>query len=311
MGGSHVTSALFHGEAIVRRAGTSFSHGSHGASIVQVILDAVQAVSATEARMAARVPVGVGMPGIVTGDGTVLLAPNLGIRNLALNDALLREGLRAHVVNDANAAALAEWYSGAGRGRGSLICVTVGTGIGGGVIIDDRLVSGSAGRGGEIGHLTVAPGGPLCSCGSRGCLEAVSSGSAIARQGQEAAHAGDPCLNDVCAERPGMIDAQMVFEAARRGSARARQIVERAGRYLGQALAGVVCTVDPEVIIIGGGVAMAGDDFIEPVRHALEQSSLYRLRRTPVVRAYHATDAGVIGAAVHAAIAERVLREVR
>ncbi len=303
VGGSHITAGLFDACRLVRRHSIAFIPGSLGKGVPEVVSEAIRRVLPHYDGE----PVGVGMPGVTTQDGIVLLAPNLGLVDFPVQARLREMGYAAHVLNDANAAALAEWYSGAGKGSKTLICVTVGTGIGAGVVVDGRLLVGKSGRGGEIGHMVLMPGGPECSCGTRGCLEALASGQAIARMGRQACSGGDPVLLRLCSDDPCRLEAKTVFEAARAGSQAARQVIEQAAMWLGVALVNVVSVIDPEIIIIGGGVALSGEQFLEPVRRSMEASALCRIAMPPVVRATHGTEAGMLGAAVHAGMSSGVL----
>ena len=307
VGGSHVTSILFDNMVAREHSNITFPPRSKGADIVEIITEAVNAVWRKENPLP---PVGIGIPGIITESGVLELAPNLGLRVFDMVRALNCAGLRAYILNDANAAALGEWHAGAGKGCNSIVCVTVGTGIGSGVVLHGRPLIGAYGRAGEIGHMTVMPGGPECSCGQRGCLEALSSATAIAREGRRLAQAGDEALNDLArgsGHETADISARMVFEAMRLGSKGARQAIETAARWLGMALSSVVVMLDPDVIVVGGGVGQAGEDFLGPVRSALSENVVCALRETPVVQAQLGASAGVTGAAVYAAQREAVL----
>ncbi|MDP2858438.1 MAG: ROK family protein [Bacillota bacterium] len=304
VGGSHIAAGLFDGREFIRRHHVAFAPGSVREDVVEAVAEASSRVTPRQSRL----PVGVGMPGVTSADGVVLLAPNLSLWDFPMQARLRDLGLSAHVINDANAAALAEWHSGAGRGARSLICVTVGTGVGAGIVLDGQVLFGACGRGGEIGHMLVMPGGPECGCGTHGCLEALASGQAIARMGRQACSGGDPVLLRLCSDDPRTLDAKMVFEAARAGSRAASQIVEQAAMWLGIALANVVSVVDPEVIIVGGGVALSGEEFLDAVSRSMEASALCRIRMPAVVRAHHGTDAGLLGAAVFAGLSSGVLR---
>lgn len=306
VGGSHITSGLFDGDQFTRRHHLTFAPGSLGEGVLEAVSEAVSRVLPAYDGL----PVGVGMPGVTSADGVVLMAPNLGLADFPMQARLRDLGLSAYVINDANAAALAEWHSGAGRGARSLICVTVGTGIGAGIVLDGQVLFGACGRGGEIGHMLVMRGGPECGCGTRGCLEALASGQAIARMGRQACSGGDPVLLGMCSNDPCTLDAKMVFEAATAGSRAASQIVEQAAIWLGIALANVVSVVDPEVIIVGGGIALSGEEFLDAVRRSMEASALCRIRIPAVVRAHHGTAAGMLGAAIFAGLSSGVLRRM-
>ncbi len=250
------------------------------------------AVAAWKALAASPVPVeavGIGAPGSLDFDsGIVNFAPNIpGFRDVPLRESLQEAlGLPAAIENDANAAALAEHHLGAARGAGSSFFVTVSTGIGGGLVANGRVWRGAFGQAGEIGHLTVLPGGPVCGCGNRGCLEALASGRALAR--------------DASYAYAGAVDAPELFRRWRAGDALARRIVEGAAGYLGQALADVQKLWDPEVIVIGGGVAVGAGDAWRELVSAAYKSRATGWRTAPLLPALLGADAGVIGAALAA-----------
>ena len=185
-----------------------------------------------------------------------------------------RLGVRACLENDANAAAVGEHVYGAGRGCRHLIYITVRTGIGGGLIIDGRLYRGATGVAGELGHMTIEPDGPVCGCGNRGCLEAFASGTAIAARGEElVAQGGSPLLARLAQEQ-GELTAAIVGQAAEAGDSASRDIIQRAGYYLGVGLASYVNIFNPEVIIIGGGLAKMGELLLGPARAEMEARAM-------------------------------------
>lgn len=247
--------------------------------------------------------VGVGAAGLVDSKrGVVLGAPNLAYRDLAITGLLTaRLGLPAFADNDANAAAWGEARFGAGRGHGDQIMVTVGTGIGGGLILDGAVYRGAHGIGAEVGHMVVLPGGPPCACGVRGCFEQLASGTAIGRRARE--RADEPGASAVLARAGGDRDAitgEHVGEAALAGDAFAREIVAEAGRWLGIGLASLVNILDPAIVVAGGGVvAGTGDLLLEPARAAMAEHTTLRDLRPAVqlVPAALGNDAGVVGAA--------------
>jgi glucokinase len=212
--------------------------------------------------------IGVGAPGPLDNEsGVILRFPNLpGWRNLSLRDALAdRWACPVRVENDANLAALGEWRYGAGRGAHHLVMLTIGTGIGGGVIIGDRLLTGSRGLAGELGHIPVQQDGPRCSCGQSGHLESIASATAIARQIQEKGglRSGGKDNADPSVEA--------IADAARAGNAVAVEVMQRAAHAIGIALSGLVHIFNPERIIIGGGVARTGDWFLQEVDTTLRK----------------------------------------
>ena len=204
--------------------------------------------------------------------GIVLEAPNIpGWVNLPLRKEL-EERFQVPVTlgNDANLAALGEWEYGAGRGHHHLVYLTISTGIGGGVIIDDRLLLGQRGLAAELGHITVLPGGPLCACGHRGHLEAVASGTAIARWVQdEMAHGA---VSSLPANQP--LTAKRIAQAAQAGDELAIAALRRAGDFVGQATADFLHIFNPSIVIIGGGVSRSGSFFMDPLRQSLQEHVL-------------------------------------
>lgn len=252
------------------------------------------------ARLAA---IGLAVPGVVDVpvgrvEFTVALSPDWNgfLAAGALADAI---SLPTRLVNDAQAAALGEHAQGGGRGFRDLLCVTVGTGIGGGLILDGRLYAGSRGMSGVLGHTTVVPEGSPCGCGNRGCLELYASGTAIARDGASAKRAG--CLGDWPDDREP--SPRALAEAARAGNAAAAAIFEQAGTYLGIALGTAVCLLNPGAIVVGGGVSQAGDVLLDPVRREIaRRTAVFSPERggVEVIQSPLGGDAGAIGSAIWA-----------
>jgi glucokinase len=249
------------------------------------------------------VGVGVGAPGPLNPDsGIVFDAPNLsGWRDVPLKQSLeARLSLPVFVEHDATAAALGEWWRGAGRGVSDLIYLTVGTGIGGGIIINDQLVHGVTGTAGEVGHMTIDVDGPPCPCGrSTGCLEALASGRAIARMAREAIAAEvRTAVLAIAGGDPGAVEAAHVVEAARQGDRVAREIFSRAATYLGVGVANLLNLLNPARVIIGGGVSKAGDLLFDPVRRIARQRAFERPGRdAEIVPAALGDDSGPVGVA--------------
>lgn len=181
-------------------------------------------------------------------------------------------GLPTVVENDANATALAEWRFGAGQGANNLVFVTMGTGIGGGIILDGKLYRGTNDLAGEMGHQTILLNGPKCGCGKRGCLEALASGPAIARLARESMRYGrQKRVLELAGGKPNDITAAHVVEAAQAGDAFARQVLEEAGTYMGIGLANIIQILNPERIILGTIAVHAGDLILEPIRAAIRE----------------------------------------
>ena len=229
-------------------------------------------------------------------EGIVLEAPNIpGWTNLPLKK-LLQERFNVPIAigNDANLAALGEWRFGAGIGHHHLVYITVSTGIGGGVIIDNQLLLGSHGLAAELGHITVIPDGPLCSCGQRGHLEAVTSGPAIARWVEQELSQGIPSKLHV--NQP--VTAKDVALAASQGDELAQAALARGGTYLGIAIADYLHIFNPSVVIIGGGVSQSGEAFFDPLRTAMSEhvlSSQY-LENLKLTASALGDDVGLMGA---------------
>ncbi|MGI6308441.1 MAG: ROK family protein [Dethiobacteria bacterium] len=229
---------------------------------------------------------------------TMISSPNLpGWEGFPLEEKLKEKlNLPVLVENDANAAAYGEFVFGAGKGKRNMVNITLGTGIGGGIIIEGEIYRGSGGFAGEIGHLPVLFGGPPCGCGRRGCLESLASGSAIAREGRALIARGHRTTLQKIMEEDEELTAYHVFEAAKDGDAEAARIVENAACYLGRALAAVVNLLNPEVITIGGGMARAGEIIFSPVRHHLKEASIQPAgEMVEVVPAVLGEEAGIRG----------------
>jgi glucokinase len=208
-------------------------------------------------------------------------------------------GVPVALDNDANAAALGEAVSGAGRGHAQILYVNIGTGIGGGIVLDGRIYHGRNGLAGEIGHVTVLPGGPRCDCGKRGCLEAVASGRSIGRLARERvrrAGADAVPLLDYAGGDVDTLDSKHVFRAAAEGNALAIGLIDEIAGYLGMALGNAVNLLDPSAIVVGGGVSETGKLLFAPLRRALAAHLLPSLPVPAIVPAALGYDAGVLGA---------------
>jgi glucokinase len=212
-------------------------------------------------------------------------------------------GLPVFLENDANAGALAEAIFGAGRGQSTVLYVNVGTGIGGGLVVNRRIYGGAHSFAGEIGHIVLLPGGPLCPCGKRGCLEALASGEAIGRRADELREAGE--LGESALASITDLTGRVVGEYAVHGDEAARRIVAEAGRFLGWALAIACNLLDPDVIVVGGGVAALGPLYIEPARCRFRELVIDLLADVPILPAALGYDAGVVGAAAVAMLSTK------
>jgi len=226
--------------------------------------------------------VGIGLPGPVNNDGVILGCVNLGWGTFNVEEklSLLLGGVRVKAGNDATLAALGEKWKGSGKACENMVFITVGTGVGGGLIVGGRLVFGSNGAAGEIGHMPLVRGmEERCTCGKRGCLDQVSSATAIVK------------------EAGNFENAKEVFDAAKEGDEKALAAVNKAAKYLGLALASIVSVTNPEVIIIGGGVSKAGDFFIEKIKSSFNEHAFTPCKDVEIRMATLGNKAGIYGAA--------------
>ena len=251
------------------------------------------------------VAAGLGIPATIDFDrGVAIHAVNLTITDVPIRDLMEeRLGLPVDVDNDATVAALAEHLYGAGRGAQNVVMLTIGTGIGGGLILNGEIYRGSTGAGAELGHIVIEEDGPPCqgNCPNHGCVEALASGTAIAKAGMEAAGRDpDSALGKALAEGP--IEGRTVTELALAGDGPAREVVAQAGRHIGVALSSLANIFDPDVFVIGGGVSVVGDLMLDPARKELRSRALPPQNERPVKLAELGPDAGLIGAAAMALI---------
>ena len=230
--------------------------------------------------------IGVAAPGpLDQARGIVCEPPNLpGWHDVPVSDRLWAAfHVPVYLENDANAAALAEHMYGAGRGSRHMVYLTLSTGIGAGLIIDGRLYRGASGVAGELGHLVIEANGPPCGCGSRGCLEALASGTAIGREGAKLVAQGRaPVLAELA--QGGEVTAQLVAEAALAGDAGAAGVIAAAARYLGLGLTSIVNAFNPEVIVVGGGVAKIGESLLAPAVQVMRATAFAQAVRVVTVR---------------------------
>lgn len=239
--------------------------------------------------------VGVGAPGPIDSAGVVHKAVNLGWETFSIKETL-EELLHMPVMagNDANVAALGEMWKGGGQGSNDLIVVTLGTGVGGGIIIDGKVLTGATGAGGEIGHIHVQDGETeACGCGNKGCLEQYASATGITRLANKKLRESDK--NSVL--RQGEVSAKTVFDAVKEKDELAIEVAEEFGKYLGDALAVIASVVNPEAIVIGGGVSKAGEILLNYIRPNYEKNVFHGSRNAKFALATLGNDAGIYGAA--------------
>ncbi|WII37798.1 ROK family glucokinase [Paenibacillus thiaminolyticus] len=242
--------------------------------------------------------IGAGVAGFTNvKEGVILLAPNVGFKDVPIRALLeARLGKPVKIDNDANVAALGEAWSGAGKGIDNCVCYTLGTGVGGGIIINGKIVQGFSGMAGELGHIAVIPDleAIQCGCGKMGCLETVSSATGIIRMAKDAVERGDRTSLSLLED----IAAKDVFDAAKAGDEVAVRIISRAAFYLGKSMAAVAVTLNPERFIIGGGLSKAGEFLFEQIRETFKKLSPEPVTRgVSIVPAELGNDAGMIGAA--------------
>ena len=240
--------------------------------------------------------VGVGAPGPVDGEGIIHKAVNLGWGEMNLKKELtaLLDGIRVEGGNDANVAALGEMWKGGGQGHKNLVAVTLGTGVGGGIIINGKIMTGATGSGGEIGHIHVEDQETeACGCGNYGCLEEYASATGITRLAKRKLQASDK--DSVL--RQGEVSAKTVFDAVKAGDELAIEIAKQFGDYLGKGLAVIAGVVNPEIFVIGGGVSKAGEVLFEYIRPAFNKTVFHGCKDTQFALATLGNDAGIFGAA--------------
>ena len=269
-----------------------------GEHILENLADAIHAKMAEKEITSEQVEgVGIGVPGPVLDSRVVpIICANLGgwgERNVSAQLSGLLDGMKVLVGNDANVAALGEIWMGAAQGCRSAVMVTLGTGVGGGVIVNGKVIDGAHGAGGEIGHITVNPHETaVCGCGKRGCLEQYSSATGVVRCMKKLL---DENPDTPCTLRGTEFAAKDVFDAARNGDALAAREVDEMTDTLGMALATIAATVDPEMFMVGGGVSRAGEVLFAPLREHFKVYAFKSCRETPIVPAILGNDAGIYG----------------
>ena len=240
--------------------------------------------------------VGVGVPGPVDGQGIVHRAVNLGWGVFNMEETLsgLLDGMVVKGGNDANVAALGEMWKGGGQGYSNLVAVTLGTGVGGGIIIDGKILTGATGAGGEIGHIHIQDGETdQCGCGNYGCLEEYASATGVVRLAGRTLAASD--MDSVL--RAGEVSAKTVFDAVKAGDALAISVAEQFGEYLGKGLAAIAGVVNPEIFVIGGGVSKDGEVLFQYIQPAYQKYVFHGSKDAKFALATLGNDAGIFGAA--------------
>ncbi len=297
-GGTNLRAAIVSeaGELLYRTENPTPSSGTPQSIIVEVVELLAAAVKASGATPAAACIATAGL--INANEGKVILAPNIpGFRNLVLTTPVAqRLEIPAFIENDASAAALGEFRFGAGRGTRHLLHATLGTGIGGGIVIDGRLYRGAKGLAGEIGHMIVDPGGPRCNCGSRGCLEAMVSGVALAERARRLLEQGkSKALHEIVGyEEP---TAEHLWKAAQKGDSISEAEIRHGGHVLGLALGSLVNVLNPDCVTLSGGLLAMGEMLLGPAREAMYSLAYGPAAGTLVRTSELGEDAGLLGAA--------------
>lgn len=275
------------------------SRGATAAEVLDTVCGAVR-----ELCDASSLPirgVGLGIPSLVdSARGTAVSTVHLPLADVPVRDIIAeRLGLPVFVDNDANCALRTEHRAGAAAGARTALLYTIGTGIGGAVLVDGRIVRGAGGGAGELGHMVVDLHGPRCPCGNVGCLEALASGTALGREGERAAREQPGSRLGEALATGREISGMLVTELAHDGCTAAREVVERVGGRLGVGVASMVNALNPEVVVVGGGVIAAGDLLLDPVREVVRTTALRPSRdEVRVVPARFGEESGMLGAAL-------------
>ncbi len=300
LGGTYIKVGLVTTTGQVVRRHRLATHAERGAEAVadRVCRGVIECAQGADLRPHELSGVGVGSPGTLNlRAGVVEFSPNLPLLNNAPLRQMVSDRLQLPVAleNDANAAALAESWLGAGRQATSLVLLTLGTGIGGGIVLDGRVWHGVSGVAGELGHVSINPDGPLCGCGNHGCIEAYASATAMVRRLRETVRGGaDSSLAGILDE----LTAADIYRAALDGDAVARQNIEQTGRYLGVAVSNLMHLLNPAIIAFSGGVTAAGEMLMTPLRQEARKRTMAASQREVRVRVSELPDdAGIIGAA--------------
>jgi glucokinase len=305
IGGTKVAAGVVDESGRVLDRERRLTPGRDTVAVIDTIVDVVATLRARLGQTGEDVmAVGIGAAGFVDAErARVMFAPHLAWRNEPLLDTVAGTlSLPVVVENDANAAAWAEYRFGAGRGETHLVCVTLGTGIGGGIVMDGAVQRGRWGVAGEFGHMVVVPEGRRCECGNRGCLEQYASGNVLGREARELAETGSPMTVPLLLRAGGRVEAllgPLLTEAAMDGDPVAVELFEDVGRWLGIGLANLAAALDPGTFVIGGGVSDAGELLLRPARESFRRTLTGRgFRPEPrIVRAALGPEAGLVGAA--------------
>ena len=245
--------------------------------------------------------IGIGTPGIANSDsGVIEYSCNLGFENVEMEKMFRQKlNLPVYIENDANAAAYGEYVAGAAKGARDAVCITLGTGVGGGIIIDGKIYSGFNYAGAEIGHMVIDVDGPQCTCGRKGCFEVFSSATGLVRMTKEAMDRNTDSIMHKMAEEYGKVSARLAFEAMRKGDKTAKEVVDKYIKYLAAGITNTINIFQPDILCIGGGVCNEGDPLLVPMKEIVEREVYTRNspKNTEIIIAKLGNNAGLIGAA--------------
>jgi glucokinase len=277
LGGSKILTAVVNSQGKILASDENITPVTKcGEAIIQSILDSAHRVlKQANVAVSELCAIGIGAAGISNPEAGILFtSPNLpALRNILLGD-IIQERLakKTFLINDANAAALGEFYFGAARDANNFIYVTLSTGIGGGIVIDGRIYTGAIGAAGEVGHMTIDDNGPICNCGNKGCWETLASGTALAREAKRRIKEG--VRTSILKYAEGDVEkvtAQVIHSAAEEGDSLAKELIAWSGYYVGVGLANLINIFNPELIVIGGGLSNIGDMLLEPAFKTAEE----------------------------------------
>ena len=304
LGGTNIVSAVVNDKYEIVASAKTPTNSPRSAQeifddIARVSFEAVEKAGLT---MKDIESVGMGTPGTVNGEGVIEFANNLVFNNVPAKQMLIdRLGVeKVYIENDANCAALGEAYAGVGNGAKDFVAVTLGTGVGSGVIVDGKIVNGVNFAGGECGHMVIMVDGEQCTCGRKGCWEAYASATALIRQTKEAMEENPDSVMHQLAAEEGKVSGRTAFDAMRKGDIAGIKVVDQYIKDVACGLINLVNALQPEIICVGGGICNEGDTLMKPLQRFVqaERYSIYSKIQTKIVKAQLGNDAGVIGAAI-------------
>ena len=306
LGGTNIVAGVVDGDyKIIAKASTKTNCPRPEKEIAEDMAKmAVQAVENAKLTMDDIEWIGIGTPGIAnSATGIVERANNLGFINTPLvkyvKEFIGRNDTPVYIENDANAAAYGEYVAGAAKGAKNAVCITLGTGVGAGIVIDGKIYAGSNFAGAEIGHTVIEVGGAPCTCGRKGCFEAYSSATGLIRMTKESMAENPDSIMNKMAEERGKVTARTSFDCMRAGDKYAKAVVDKYIKYLAAGITNTINTFQPDILCIGGGVCNEGDPLLLPVKAIVEEEDFANKseKRTEIVIAKLGNDAGLIGAA--------------